>query len=732
MDLIQNTLKALVVALLCTATYSRADEGMWLLNKLKEINEAEMQGKGLKLSADDIYNINKSSIKDAIVALGNVSGTSFGGFCTAEIISDQGLLITNHHCGLDAVQAHSSVQRDYLTNGFWAMNKSEELKNEGLAVRFLIRMEDVTKEVLNQLSDTMSEASRNAALPKIYSSLTKKATEGTTYTADVKPLYKGSEFYMFVYEVYRDIRLVGAPPFAIGNFGGDTDNWMWPRHTGDFSMFRIYASKDNKPADYSPDNIPYAPKHFLPVSLNGIKPDDFTMVMGFPGRTDRFATSEGVKMAIEVTNPLIVDIRTKKLDIIEAAMQADPKVRIQYQKKHNTSSNYWKYYIGQTKQLKRNRVVETKIQLEKDFTAWVNADAARKAKYGTLLNDIQHAYSEARKYAVARTSLSEAIYQGPEILTVAYGFDNLLKMLESNSAKPEEIKEVTGELKKDAEEHFKDYDVNVDKQLFAALLKMYHEKVPAEQQAAIIQEKLKANKSSYEKWAADLYNQSMFASKEKLMAFLDNPTAKKLKKDEAYITASGIINNYINNWKPKTASSDMELNRLQRLWVQGLREMSPGRKFYPDANSTMRLSYGAVKDYIPADAVSYTYFTTLDGIMEKMDNTYADYNVPDKLVELWKKKDYGPYSENGTMKVAFITTNDITGGSSGSGVLNAKGELVGLAFDGNWEAMSGDIYYDPRLKRCINVDIRYVLFVIDKLGGASHLIKEMKLVNGSL
>ncbi len=721
---------ALVVAVFfLSTTFSWADEGMWLLSKLKQINEAEMLGKGLQLTADDIYNINKSCLKDAIVQLGNVNGNSFGGFCTGEIISDQGLMITNHHCGLDAIQTHSTVEHDYLKNGFWAMTREQELPNEGFGVRILVRMEDVTQEMLKQLSDTMSEAARNAAILKASPAITKKATEGTAYTAEVKAFYKGSEFYLFVYEIFRDVRLVGAPPSAIGNFGGDTDNWIWPRHTGDFSMFRIYADKDNKPAEYSKDNVAYKPKWYLPVSMNGVKADDFSMIIGFPGRTDRYATSEGVKMAIELSNPTTVDVRTKKLEILDAAMDADPKVKIQYQAKHNTSSNYWKYFIGQTAQLKRNRVVETKTALEQEFTQWVNADASRKAKYGTLLSDIAAAYAEARKYAVARTCFNEALMQGPEIIAYSYGFDALAKALEKKDAKPEEIKAITENLKKDADEYFKNYDVNVDRKLFAELMKIYHDKVPADQQPPVIAEELKENKNSYEKWAADVYYETMFTSKEKVLAFLENPSLKKLKNDGAYELSSSLIGYSMTNIRPKTTAIELQLSKLQRLWIAGLREMNPDKKFYPDANSTIRFTYGSVKDYVPADAVYYNYFTTIDGIMQKMDPKNPDYIVPEKLVDLWKKKDYGPYAENGVMKVAFISTNDITGGNSGSGILNGKGELIGLAFDGNWEAMSGDIYYDPKLKRCINVDIRYVLFIIDKLGGAGHLIKEMKLVN---
>jgi hypothetical protein len=707
---------------------AKADEGMWLLSKLKQINEAEMKGLGLKLSADDIYNINQSCIKDAIVQMGNVSGNSFGGFCTAEIVSDQGLLLTNHHCGLDAIQENSTVEHDYLTNGFWAMSKKEELPNPGLGVRILVRMDDVTNEVLSQLSDTMSEATRNAAITKAISAITKKASEGTGYNADVRGFYKGSEFYLFVYEVFKDVRLVGAPPYAIGNFGGDTDNWVWPRHTGDFTMFRIYANAENKPATYAATNVPYKPKKFLEVNKKGMSENDYAMIIGFPGRTDRYATSHSLKTALEISNPAIVNIRKAKLDVINAAMASNDKVRIQYQDKKNNISNYWKYYIGQTAQLKRNKVVETKTDLENQFANWANANPTRKATYGTLVSDIDKAYNEMKGYVLLRTYQSEAIVQGPEIIRMAKGYEMLLKKLENPETKPEEIKELTDKLKASSEAFYKNYDANVDKNLWIAMLDMYSKNVPAGQQATIVAEKIKAHKNVVQ-WAEKLYSKTMFASAEKLQEFLNNPKAKTLKNDEGFIAANALMDNYTLNYAGKVNTIDLGLSTLQRKWIEALRQMSPDKDFYPDANSTIRLTYGTVKDYKGADAVSYNYFTTFDGIMEKYDPANSDYKVPQKLLDLYKAKDYGTYADNGVLKVAFITTNDITGGNSGSGILNDRGQLTGLAFDGNWEAMSGDIYYDPRYKRCINVDIRYVLFVIDKLGGASHLIQEMKLVD---
>ncbi|MEP7168597.1 MAG: S46 family peptidase, partial [Bacteroidota bacterium] len=419
--------KRIVVCLLIvcagTSQFVKADEGMWMLSLLKKLNEADMQKLGCKLTADQIYDINNSSLKDAFVSL--------GGFCTGQMISKDGLLITNHHCGLEAVQDHSSSEHDYLTNGFWAKTRDEELSNPGLFVKFLVRMEDVTDQVKKELSDTLSDAQFQDALPKIYAKIKKAATDSTSYTADVKSMFKGDEFYLFVYETFKDVRLVGAPPIKIGNFGGDTDNWMWPRHTGDFSMFRVYCSKDGKPAEYSKDNVPYTPKNFLSISLNGVKKDDYAMILGYPGATDRYLTSAGVEMAVEVNNPAYVKIRDKKLEIIEHDMKADDAVRIKYQAKHNETSNYWKFFIGQTKQLKRMHVADKKREEEKKFNEWANADATRKTKYGTITNDLKNAYSDMRKVVLTRTYLNEAIFQGAEILPFAYRFQSLEKILEN-------------------------------------------------------------------------------------------------------------------------------------------------------------------------------------------------------------------------------------------------------------------------------------------------------------
>ena len=714
-------IKCLVLALsLCLPIGALADEGMWLMMLVKRLNEADMQKQGLKLSADEIYNVNNSSVKDAIV--------SFGGFCTAEMISADGLMLTNHHCGFDAIQGNSTVENDYITKGFWAMKKSEELPNPGLSASFLVRMEDVGDKIKPQISDTMSEETRTATLLKAYAKLKEDNNEKGRYKVDVKSFFKGNEYYMFVYEIFKDVRLVGAPPSSIGKFGGDTDNWMWPRQTGDFSLFRVYMSADGKPAEYSKDNVPYKPKHFLPVNVGGVKPDDFTMIMGYPGQTDRYLTSGGVQMAIDQTNPAIVKLRTKKLDIIREDMQASDKVRIMYAAKYAQTSNYWKYFIGQTKGLKRMRTAEQKAELETQFTAWANSNPATKSKFGNVASELTAGYIEMRKVNLSRWYLQEAVL-GTEILPFALSFQGLEKVLSNKEAKPEEIKGATDALTLASTEYFKENNAATDQKVFAALMEMYAKDVPKEQQAPVFAMIDKKFKGDYNKYAQEVFEQSMFASEQKVAAFLSKPSLKKLKKDMAYKAVTEVYNHFTENVRPQLKVAQARIDKNMRLFVEGLRLMTPDKKFYPDANSTMRLSYGQVKDYVPMDAVQYKYYTTIDGIMEKMDNSNPDFVVPEKMTQLYNKKDYGLYGEDGTLKVNFLTTNDITGGNSGSPVINGKGELIGLAFDGNWEAMSGDIDYDEMYKRTICVDIRYVLWVIDKYAGAGYLVNEMKLVN---
>ena len=698
---------------------TRADEGMWIPLLLKR-NEADMQKKGCRLTAEEIYNVNNSSLKDAIV--------SFGGFCTAEAVSADGLLLTNHHCGFDAVQTHSSVDHDYLTNGFWAYSRDQELPNEGLTATFLIRMEDVTDAIMKALSDTMTETQRSAAITKAMKEITDAAKKDNHYEAFVRGFFSGNAYYLFVTEVFKDIRLVGAPPSAVGKFGGDTDNWMWPRHTGDFSMFRVYTAPDGKSAEYSKDNVPYHPKHFLPLSIAGYNKNDYAMVMGYPGRTDRFLTSWGVKMALDITSPTTVNIRDKKLSIIREDMSADAAIRIKYAFKYASSSNYWKYFIGQIKGLKRQRVYDKKKEEEAAFSVWVNADEKRKERYGKVLSDVEQSYSDARPYTLHRTYLNEGMFQGPEVLSLAFRFKALDELLKNKESKPEEIKKSAEELKETVTEFFKDYNLPTDKKLFSSLLKMFYDNVPKEQHSEIFQTVEKKFDGNFTSYANRVYDKTIFCDQARVDKFLSEPKAKTLAKDPAFIAMSSIYNNYFDKYSPKVRAAEQKRTKAMRLYVEGLMKMQDGRNFYPDANSTMRLSYGNVLDYIPADAAFYDYFTTTKGIIEKEDSANEEFVVPQRLRELCEKKDFGQYGKDGTLNVCFITNNDITGGNSGSPVINGKGELIGLAFDGNWEAMSGDIAYDSQLKRCINVDIRYVLFIIDKYAGAKNIIAELKIV----
>ncbi len=712
--------RILSLAIACAfAIQVKADEGMWLLSTLKKLNEAEMQQMGCKLTAEEIYNVNHSSMKDAIV--------HFGGFCTGEIVSAEGLILTNHHCGLDAVQGLSTVENDIMTNGFWATSKAMEKPAPGLFVKFLVRMEDVSERVKKETEGINDEAELQKKLPGIFAKITGEAKEGNNYTADVKAMYGGNEYYLFVYETYNDVRLVGVPPFAIGNFGGDTDNWIWPRHTGDFSMFRVYTSPDGKPAQYSKDNVPMKSKYFLPISTKGVKEGDYAMTVGYPGRTDRYATSYSVNMGLEVTSPAIVKLRDKKLKIMNDAMSKSDEVRIKYQAKKNNISNYWKYFIGQMKQLKRMNVPEQKRTLETQFNNWVAADAGRKTMYGDVTSNLKRDLEQMKKYALYRTYLNEAVF-GPEVMPYANTFQDLEKMLDDKTTKPEDLQKKTDDLKKDCEEHFKENDAAVDQKIFAAMMESYFNDIPKENQTPEFIEMAKKYDNNFEEFAEAVFKKSIFVSKEKTMAFLNSPSSGKLKKDMAYKLVTAMFNHYTNVIRPVMKPLEQSIAKSNRAFIKGLREMNADKKYSPDANGTMRLSYGTIKTYEGMDAISYKHYTTMEGIMQKKDNSNPEFIVPMKLEKLYEAKDFGNYAENGVLKTCFLTTNDITGGNSGSPVINGNGELIGLAFDGNWEAMSGDIKYDPEYKRTICVDIRYVLFCIDKLGGATNIISELKMV----
>jgi len=717
-------MKKIVLALcLLTAVFAKAantpDEGMWLPMFVERLNYVDMQKMGLHLTADELYSINHSSLKDAIVSL--------GGFCTAEVVSPEGLLFTNHHCGYDALQKHSAVNHDYLTDGFWAMNKTEELPNEGLFVSFLVRMDDMTSEVLGTVTSDMDETARGAAITKKVEELKKNASEDGKYDVEVKSFFNGNEYYMFVYQQYKDIRLVGAPPSSIGKFGGDTDNWMWPRHTGDFSIFRIYTAPDGSPAVYSKDNVPMVAKKFLPISIKGYKKNDFAMIWGFPGSTDRYRNSWAVSATLNDIDPVIVKGLGIVLEKQKEGMDADNAVRIQYASNYAGLANFWKNKLGEARDLKRLDVVQKKQELETRLQKWIDADAQRKAKYGDVLStyaDIYKQYKDQNLYQ--QMWYTQLCFFGSH----AFSFPGQATAIETvlkTGAKGDDLKKQMEKYKETSKDHFKDYNNKIEQNVLAALLTLFRANIPAAQQPAIYQEIDKKFNGDINKYVAMMFEKSIFYTEAKFNAFLEKPNLKKLQKDPAFVT----YNSFMDNFK-KLQAANMQLSnrnkKAQRLFVAALREMDPTRSFYPDANSTMRMTYGKVLDYYPADAVHYNYYTTLDGVMMKEDPTNEEFIVPAKLKELYNKKDYGRYGEDGKLYTCFLTDNDITGGNSGSPVINGDGQLIGLAFDGNWEAMSGNILFEPELQRTINVDVRYVLFVIDKYAGASNLIKELQIV----
>jgi len=698
----------------------KADEGMWVPMFLKQLNIKDMQKKGFKLSAEDIYSINQASLKDAIII--------FGGGCTGEIVSPEGLIFTNHHCGYSSIQKVSTIEHDYLTDGFWSKDKSEEIPIDGLSVKFMKSMSDVTAQMLVGVSDTMSESDRAKKLAENEKALIKEATEGNDYQVIIRNFFAGNEYYMVVYEVYTDIRLVGTPPEAVGKFGADTDNWMWPRHTGDFSIFRVYTSPEGTPAKYAPENVPMKSKWHLPISIKETKPGDFAFIMGNPGSTQRYLTSYGIDLAINESNPTIVKIRTVKLDVMREFMDADPTVRLQYASKFAGTANYWKYFQGQTKALKANKVADIKRGIEADFQAWVNADENRKAKYGSVMDDYKEAYEATKEYNMSNWYFREAFYRGSELLPYGARFAQLGKLLAADSVDQEKVDATIARLREGVADHFKDYYLPLDQKMFGETMSLYYWGVPADQLPEVLTKHAQQFEGDFSAWAKEVYAKSNFTSAEKVNALLDNPTAEMINNDPAIKIWDGVFDAY-RKMQPKLGPINEQLAKAERLYVAGLREKDPEKKYYPDANFTMRLTYGTIGGYRAADAVDYKFYTTTDGVLEKEDPTNPEFVVPAKLKELILKKDFGPYTnKKGEMPVGFLSNNDITGGNSGSPIMNAKGELIGLAFDGNWEAMSGDISFDNKLQKTINVDIRYVLFIIDKLGGAQNIIDELTIV----
>ncbi|RUT73358.1 S46 family peptidase [Ancylomarina longa] len=714
------------LSLLLSFTNVQADEGMWLLSLLKK-NSAEMQKMGLKLSPDDIYNINKSSLKDAVVGLGTES-RPFRHFCTGEIISDQGLFLTNHHCGFGSVQSHSTPEHDYLSDGFWAYNKGEELTNKDITASILVRMADVTKKVLADVKDGMTEEERYKAIEKSAIAIEKKAEEGTYYKANVKSMFAGNQYFLFVYVIYKDVRLVGAPPSSMGKFGGDTDNWMWPRHTDDFSMFRIYTAPDGKPAEYSENNIPLKPKHHLPVSIKGVQENDFAMVMGFPGTTNRYLTSFGLKETMNIVNQNRYDIRSLKLKLMKEEMVKDPKVRIQYASKYAGSANYWKYSHEQNIALTKLNTATHKTEIEKEYLNWANQKPKRAAKYGKALNTIAKAYEASKDATYAVSYLNEALRRGAEAPGFAARAKGLYALLKAEAKDTVAIAKSIEGLKASAKRFYKDYNTATDQKLMTGLYKIYANHIAANKRPSIFDTIATKYQGNFEQFAKEAYVTSVFASEEKFNEFVENPCPDILDNDLLYQAGISVMKASKKLMSSLTANAD-DLRKGQRLFEDGLLQINKGKNMAPDANSTLRLTFGKVGGYTPKDGVYYKHFTTLKGVMEKEDPNNPEFVVPAKLKELYQKKDFGQYAnKNGELNTCFLTNNDITGGNSGSPVINANGELIGAAFDGNSEAMSGDIDFEENLQRCICVDIRYVLFTIDKYAGAHNLIEEMTIV----
>jgi hypothetical protein len=698
-------------------------EGMWLPLLLEQLNEPEMKSMGMRISAEDIYSINKSSLKDAILL--------FGRGCTAEIISDEGLILTNHHCGYGQIQRHSSLENDYLTTGFWAMDRTQELPNPGLSVTLLIRMEDVTRRALEGVSPDMNEAAREEKIRANISGIEKEAVEGTHYNARVRPFYYGNEYYLFVTETYNDVRLVGAPPSNIGKFGGDTDNWMWPRHTGDFSLFRIYVNKNNEPADYSPDNVPYRPKSHLPISLKGAEKGDFTFVFGYPGTTQEYLPSFAVEMITGHENPPAIRLRGKRLDIFDNFMNQSDLVRIQYSAKHAGVANYWKKMIGENRGIKRLDAIHKKQLLEQGFMQWAAASPERNEKYGRILPEFETIYNRLTELSADETYLIEGAL-GIEALRFAYAFGRLAETARDKDKAADETDKIIAQLKQAAEGFFKNYHAPVDQRVFAAMMQDWFahqetDRIPAGLVKASI-----PYGTDYEKWASDVFSRSIFADETATMALLDgfkNRHARRIENDPLYLLARDVYQHYFDHLQPEMEKLYARRDSLQRIYMLGLMEYQPNRRFYPDANSTLRVSYGQVDDYYPRDAVHYRHYTTLEGIIEKEDPEIYDYVVEPRLKELYRQRDYGRYAApDGTMRIAFIASNHTTGGNSGSPVLNAYGHLIGVNFDRNWEGTMSDLMYDPDQCRNISLDIRYCLFIIDKMAGAGHLVQEMTII----
>ncbi len=696
-----------------------ADEGMWLPQLLAALNEKEMKRMGMKINASDIYSISKGSLKDAIV--------SFGGFCTAEVISDKGLLLTNHHCGFDAIQNHSSLQNNYIRDGFWAYNNGQELQNPGLFATFIISIDEVTATVLNGITTSMSERERQSAIDKNIDGYKKNIKKESYQDIVIRPFFEGNKYFMFITETYKDVRLVGAPPSSIGNFGKDTDNWMWPRHTGDFSMFRIYAGKDNKPADYSAGNVPYKPKRSLNISLDGMKEGDFTMVFGFPGRTTEYLHSAAVEQIMNVSDPAKIAIREKALDVLNSFMRKDEQIKIQYAAKYAGIENAYKKWKGEVLGLRSSNAVGKKQELEGSFEKIVLSQPAMNIAYADLLKKLKQAYADIEPYALARDYYNEIISK-IELFGIAANANSVVTAFTKDEAT---YKKAVIDISEKLNSTFAEYNSTVDQKLFEVLMEMYVNNQKGENVSPRLKKLLAENSNSYAALAKSIYGQTALTDLNKTKNLINGVATSGIQtvtNDAAAALYSDIFKTYVTTVSPKLNEIQNTINQLQRTYMQAQMDVFTKKVFYPDANSTLRLTYGNVKGYTARDAVQYNFYTYLDGVMEKYKPGDYEFDVPQKLIDLYNKKDFGQYGVNGKQPVCFIAANHTTGGNSGSPALDAYGNLVGLNFDRVWEGTMSDINYDKNICRNIMVDIRYVLFIVDKFAGAKNLIAEMKLV----
>jgi hypothetical protein len=688
--------------------------GMWIPSLLEGMNENEMQLLGSKMSAEDIYSVNKSSLKDAVV--------HFNGGCTSEVISPNGLLLTNHHCGYGAIQSHSSVDHDYLKNGFWAMNKSEELPNPGMTVTFIKRMDDVTNEVFEGVSDTMNEAAKTKRMQQNISKIAKNAQKEAWQNAYVKSFYKGNQYILIVTEVFKDIRLVGAPPSSIGKFGADTDNWMWPRHTGDFSMFRIYANAENKPAEYSVNNVPYTPKHYLPISLDGVKEGDFTLVFGFPGRTNEYLPSVAINQIVNVLNPAKIEVRENALKIVDGFMRKDEAIKIKYASKYASIANYWKKWIGEDQGIKKSKGIEKKQALEQEFSKAV--EAKDLVGYKSILSDFEVLYKDIEKVALARDYWIEVAYRNVELLNSTFKIFQLEQAYNRGGAQA--FERVRKTVLEGFKGKYKNYSAEVDKPVFEKLVGLYAKNVPEE----YVPENMKQNDMNT--LATAIYATTKLTSFEgakELLTGTPEEVLENLNEDSAYVFGKELHTLFYNSIEPTYQQINLKIAALQKKYMKALMQIFPNKRFFPDANGTLRVTYGQVKGYAPRDAVYYEPVSHLKGVMEKYIPGDYEFDVSKKLQKLYNTKDFGQYGENGKMPVDFLGTNHTTGGNSGSPAIDAEGNLIGLNFDRVWEGTMSDYNYDASICRNIMVDIRYVLFIIDKYAGATNLIDEMTLVH---